>query len=54
MNIRTQEVSSWCSGFLYGFGMTGKFGKEDLSEDVSEVLSDLSRIATIADEVPEN
>ncbi len=54
IDARTREVSAWCSGFLYGFGMTGKFAVEDLSADVSEVLTDIGKIASVAEEVPDD
>lgn len=54
VNERAREVSSWCSGFLYGFGMTGKFAAEDLSEEVTEALTDLGKIAALSDDVPED
>lgn len=54
MQQRAAATSEWCSGFLYGFGMTGKFRKEDLAEDVAEVLGDLAKIAAVSDDVPED
>jgi len=56
IGVRMEEVSGWCAGFLYGFGMTGRFQREDLSDDVSEVLSDLGKIAAAGatGDVPED
>lgn len=53
VNRRTAAVSRWCSGFLAGFGMTGRYRDEDLSDEVSEVLTDIGRISGFSDEVPE-
>ncbi len=52
VNERTRQVAAWCTGFLYGFGMTGKFSAEDLSEDVAEALTDLGKIAALSEDVP--
>lgn len=54
VDVRTREVSSWCAGFLYGFGMTGKFAAEDLSEDISEALTDMGKIAALSEAVPDD
>lgn len=50
---RTGAVSRWCSGFLAGFGMTGRYRDEDLSDEVGEVLTDLGRISAFSEDVPE-
>lgn len=54
VNDRTRAVAMWCNGFLAGFGMTGRFQDAELGEDLKEVFNDLSRIASIAEEVPED
>lgn len=51
---RSHAVSYWCSGFLAGFGMTGRYQDSELNEEVSEVLADLGRIAAFSEEVPES
>ncbi len=53
VNARTSEVACWCQGFLYGFGMTGRFSNVEVSEDVAEVLKDLGQIAAISEEIPD-
>lgn len=53
VNDRSFAVSAWCSGFLAGFGMTGRYQDSELSEDVSEVLTDLGRIASLSTALPE-
>ena len=54
VNERAAAVSFWCSGFLAGFGMTGRYQEGELSADIKEVMTDLSRIASFADAVPED
>ena len=54
LNDRTFALASWCSGFLSGFGMTGRYQQSDLNEDLSEIFADLSRISSFGDEVPED
>ncbi len=51
---RGRAVSRWAAGFISGFGAAGGFGEDDLEEEVKEVLSDLHKISTMADEVPES
>ncbi len=48
---RVLAVSLWCSGFLSGFGETGR--SLDRGSDVAEAMTDLGRIAAMSDEVPE-
>ena len=54
VNERTRALAMWCSGFLAGFGMTGRYQDAELGEDLKEVLGDVSRIAAIAEDVPED
>ncbi len=54
LNDRTRATSQWCSGFLAGFGMTGRYQERDLNADISEVFSDLLQISAVVDEVPED
>ena len=52
---RQHCISTWCTGFLAGFGATGRFQDADLSEEVTEVLDDLARIAALDDqEIPDD
>jgi uncharacterized protein YgfB (UPF0149 family) len=54
VSARTEAVSAWCSGFLAGFGLSGRYRDEELSEDLKEVFADLGRIAAFSDDVPED
>ncbi|SMF22735.1 hypothetical protein SAMN02745866_01440 [Alteromonadaceae bacterium Bs31] len=48
---RTQELGSWCEGFLHGLGQAigqSNIGKRDeLPEDVTDALKDLARISQV-------
>ena len=50
---RVEAVSLWCSGFLSGYGESGRQLSSDDASDVKEALLDLSRIASMSGEVPE-
>ena len=50
---RAEAVSLWCSGFLSGYGESGRQLRSDDTSDVKEALLDLSRIASMSQEVPE-
>ena len=52
INLRQQCISHWCNGFLSGFGVSGRFQQSELSEEVAEVLTDLTRIASLDEEIP--
>lgn len=54
LNERTRATSQWCSGFLAGFGMTGRYQEQDLNADISEVFADLQQISRVVDEVPDD
>jgi uncharacterized protein len=54
VTARTHGVASWCSGFLAGFGLTGRYRNNELSDDLKEVMADLERIASFSDEVPDD
>ncbi|MFT7688263.1 MAG: hypothetical protein ACI9FB_003625 [Candidatus Azotimanducaceae bacterium] len=51
---RQKSLSNWCSGFLAGFGTTGRYLQKELSEDVAEVFGDMTRIASLDEEIPDN
>ena len=51
---RTSAVSEWCSGFLAGVGMTGRFQGETPDGDLREVFEDLAQIAALSGEVPDD
>jgi uncharacterized protein len=42
---RAEALVEWCRGFLGGVGLSGTANSHRLSEDASEVLADLGRIA---------
>ncbi len=42
---RVTELASFCKGFLAGFGLSGRHGDDQLSDDLAEVLSDIAEIA---------
>lgn len=46
MSQRVDALSSWCSGFLAGFGMY--LGDHSMSETLKEGLQDLSEIAQVS------
>jgi len=46
--LRLLGLSSWCQGFLYGFGVNGRFDESDLDEEVRECLSDLLEISKLS------
>lgn len=50
---RAESVSLWCSGFLSGFGESGRQLDADDASDVKEALQDMGRIAAMSEEVPE-
>lgn len=45
---RTLALADWCQGFLFGLGAGGFKEQEALSEDVQEILKDISEISRIA------
>jgi len=51
---RTLALGQWCSGFLAGFGLAGRFQQADLTEDLRELLTDLGRIASLDEEIPDD
>lgn len=51
---RHQSISHWCSGFLAGFGTSGRYLQNELEKDVAEVFSDMTRIASLDEEIPDD
>ncbi|MCB1645277.1 MAG: UPF0149 family protein [Pseudomonadales bacterium] len=51
---RTASLAQWCTGFLAGFGLSGRFQESELGEEVRELLADLSRISVLDEEIPED
>lgn len=52
--LRTQSLGEWCGGFLAGFGLAGRYQNSDLSDDLRELLADLSHIANLDEDVPDD
>ena len=50
---RAESVSLWCSGFLSGFGESGRQLDAADASDVKEALQDIGRIAVMSEEVTE-
>jgi len=50
---RAAAVFLWCSGFLSGFGESGRQLDADDASDVKEALQDMGRIAAMSEEVTE-
>jgi uncharacterized protein YgfB (UPF0149 family) len=50
---RAESVSLWCSGFLSGFGESGRQLDAADASDVKEALQDMGRIAAMSEEVTE-
>ena len=53
ITTRSLALSLWCSGFLSGFGSAGRYDEASLGEDVTEALTDFSKIAGMAEDVPD-
>jgi uncharacterized protein YgfB (UPF0149 family) len=47
LSERTEALAQWCSGFAAGFGLAGR-AESNLSTDVREYLSDITRVADVA------
>lgn len=58
MERRTNELASWCEGFLHGLGLSGLSGEVQLSPDVADALRDLAQISQVSvdkdDDLEEN
>jgi len=44
---RTESLANWCGGFLSGLGMGGLPAQDQLSDEVAELLEDLSQISRV-------
>lgn len=44
---RSEALSDWCTGFLYGMGLAGRGIGESLSEEAREVVSDMVEFTRI-------
>ena len=47
LRARTESLGNWCAGFLSGLAMGGLPEQNRLSEEVSELLNDLSQISRV-------
>ena len=50
---RAESLADWCCGFLAGLGMGGLPAQDQLSDEVNEVLDDLSEISRVDFELDE-
>ena len=48
---RVSELTAFCKGFLAGFGLAGRLSKDEVSEGLTEVLSDMAEIAQASEGV---
>ncbi|MCP4469174.1 MAG: UPF0149 family protein [Gammaproteobacteria bacterium] len=46
--LRLLGLSSWCQGFLYGFGVNDRFDESTLDDEARECLSDLLEISKLS------
>lgn len=51
LSERTESLINWCCGFLSGLGLGGIATQDQLSEEVTEFLEDLSKISTADSEL---
>lgn len=47
LGARTEALANWCSGFLYGLGVSGVTESTQLPGEAAEVLGDLAKIASV-------
>lgn len=45
LELRTEALSLWCNGFLYGLGSNGASDPEKLPGDAGEIVRDLTQIS---------
>ena len=50
---RAQALSQWCQGFLYGFGTGHPVKPEDMTNNVGEILRDMTHIGRAVTELGE-
>lgn len=48
---RTESLLNWCCGFLSGLGLGGLGTRDQLSDEVAELLEDLSQISRVDSEL---
>lgn len=44
---RTEELASWCEGFLHGVGTSGLQGNAEMSSEAAEGLRDIAQISQV-------
>lgn len=49
---RVEALASWCGGFLYGLGSSGRVDIQTLSEEVQELMQDFTEISRAGFEQP--
>lgn len=54
LSARSRAVSRWCGGFISGFGAGRSGDGPEIDNEVTEVLSDLHKISSMTDEVPDS
>ncbi len=54
LGARSEALSDWCSGFLYGFGSAEDDVEARLSKDAREVLSDFSDVTRLRNDAEES
>ena len=47
LHERSDALSDWCTGFLFGLGLAGKDVTEVLSDDAREVVADLTEFTRL-------
>jgi uncharacterized protein YgfB (UPF0149 family) len=52
--LRAESLGHWCSGFLSGLGIGGLSDLDRVSEDLRELLDDLTHIARVEFELGES
>lgn len=47
LEARVIALGHWCAGFLYGLSYLGHFSPDQLSDDVREIVSDLTELSRV-------
>ena len=47
LSDRVQALSSWCQGFLQGFGLGGELKDSEIEDDIKATLHDFAEIARV-------
>lgn len=51
LSERVQALSSWCQGFLQGFGHGGELKDSDIEDDIKATLHDFAEVARVEAEI---